>query len=87
MVEVREAMNLIKEVVSPEAHVFYGQVIDPDLDDRIKVTVIATGLPVQRPGTAAAKHKKLTGDKGTDDNKTIDFNRPAYTYWRTQKLK
>jgi cell division protein FtsZ len=48
MMEVREAMNLIKDSVSPEAHVFYGQVIDPNLDDRIKITVIATGFPVRR---------------------------------------
>ena len=85
MVEVREAMNLIKEVVSAEAHVFYGQVIDPDLDDRIKVTVIATGLPVQRP--PGAKAKKALGEKNHDESKVIDFSRPAYTYWRTQKLK
>jgi cell division protein FtsZ len=84
MMEVREAMTLIKEAVSPEAHVFYGQVIDPNLDDRIKVTVIATGFPPRRIGE---RPRKLQ-DKATEEMPSvIDFNRPAYTYWRPQKLK
>ncbi|MBN1621925.1 MAG: cell division protein FtsZ [Endomicrobiales bacterium] len=82
MVEVREAMNLIKEAVSPEAHVFYGQVIDPNLDDRIKVTVIATGFPAR----SSMLDRKFPS-KDSQDSSTIDFNRPAYTYWRPQKLK
>ena len=83
MMEVREAMTLIKESVSPEAHVFYGQVIDPNLDDRIKITVIATGFPVRK------QVKKGVAEKNSPEDKSgpVDFNRPAYTYWKTQKLK
>ncbi|MCB4791395.1 MAG: cell division protein FtsZ [Elusimicrobia bacterium] len=84
MVEVREAMTLIKEAVAPEAHVFYGQVIDPNLDDRIKITVIATGFPPRKPNSSQdKKFQEREKDSGT----TIDFSRPAYTYWRPQKLK
>lgn len=83
MVEVREAMNLIKEAVSPEAHVFYGQVIDPHLDNRIKVTVIATGFPIRRQ----IIEKKFTDREHPAEGASIDYNRPAYTYWRPQKLK
>jgi len=83
MMEVREAMTLIKEAVSSEAHVFYGQVIDPNLDDRIKITVIATGFPVRRQMKKPAQEKSEPGEKAGK----IDFNRPAYTYWRSQKLK
>jgi cell division protein FtsZ len=82
MVEVREAMNLIKEAVSPDAHVFYGQVIDPNLDDRIKVTVIATGFPPR-----SSKPERRFQAKDNAENASIDYNRPAYTYWRPQKLK
>jgi cell division protein FtsZ len=85
MMEVRDAMTLIKEAVSPDAHVFYGQVIDPNLDDRIKVTVIATGFPPKRHSN---DKKQVVDQNGIKDNApNIDFNRPAYTYWRTQKLK
>ncbi len=48
-VEIKEAMRFIHAVVSPEAHVFYGQSFDETLGDKIKVTVIATGFP-QRNG-------------------------------------
>lgn len=43
--EIKEAMRFIHAVVSPEAHVFYGQSFDEALSDKIKVTVIATGFP------------------------------------------
>ncbi|MBI2070272.1 MAG: cell division protein FtsZ [Elusimicrobia bacterium] len=44
-VEIKEAMRFVHSVVSPEAHVFYGQAFDESLENRIKVTVIATGFP------------------------------------------
>ena len=85
MVEVKDAMNHIKESVSPEAHVFYGQVIDPNLDGRIKITVIATGFPQRRPLSRYKKQEQQIQQKEVQSG--IDFNRPAYTYWRPQKLK
>jgi cell division protein FtsZ len=83
MMETREATNLIKDSVSPEAHVFFGLVIDPNLDDRMKITVIATGFPVRRQTKRSVPDKAVTEEK----NGAIDFNRPAYTYWHNQKLK
>ncbi len=87
MMEVRQAMNLIKDSVSPEAHVFYGQVIDPNLDGRIKITVIATGFPVRRPSPKPASRPVETERPDAAASETIDFLRPAYTYWRPRKLK
>jgi cell division protein FtsZ len=88
MFEVREAMNLIKDSVSPDAHVFYGQVIDPNLDDRIKITVIATGFPTNKKQNADNKNIfKKNPVKDTRETSQVDLNRPAYTSWRTQKLK
>ena len=34
----------------PEAHVFYGHAFDETLEDRIQITVIATGFPSVRAG-------------------------------------
>jgi cell division GTPase FtsZ len=39
----------------PEAHVFYGHAFDETLEDRIQITVIATGFPSIRPGLAGRK--------------------------------
>jgi cell division protein FtsZ len=42
--EFQEVGNTIKEFASEDATVVIGTVIDPDLTDRIRVTVVATGL-------------------------------------------
>ena len=93
MVEVREAMNHIRESVSAEAHLFYGQVIDTNMEDRLKITVIATGFPPRRKSHAnyTAGH---TGDpfniqqnSGSAQKETIDWERPAYMHWKSRKLK
>jgi cell division protein FtsZ len=47
--EVGEAMNHIYSAC-PEAHVFYGHAFDESLEDRIQITVIATGFPAARSG-------------------------------------
>ncbi len=42
--EVADAANMISEKVSPDARIISGLVIDPTLDEEVKVTVIATGF-------------------------------------------
>jgi cell division protein FtsZ len=49
--EINDAASLIYDLVSPEANIILGSVIDPTLDDEICVTVIATGLEEQ-PGNS-----------------------------------
>jgi cell division protein FtsZ len=45
--EFQEVGNTIKEFASDDATVVVGTVIDPDMTDRIRVTVVATGLGQQ----------------------------------------
>jgi cell division protein FtsZ len=42
--EVHEAASLIRDSAHEDAEIIFGSVIDPDLDDRIVITVIATGF-------------------------------------------
>jgi cell division protein FtsZ len=42
--EITEAITLIQEVADSEAQIIYGQVINADYEDKMKVTVIATGF-------------------------------------------
>ena len=42
--EFQEVGNTIKEFASDDATVVVGTVIDPDMTDKIRVTVVATGL-------------------------------------------
>jgi len=100
MFEVREVMDFIRSAASPEAHVFYGQVFDDTLEDKIKVTVIATGFPpIKR--IPAALRKNVSGAGYNEREKDVfsigpkkqaggisdDLRRPAYLRWRTKKLK
>ena len=42
--EVNTAAELIQRSVDPEANIIFGTVIDPNMQDEIKITVIATGF-------------------------------------------
>ncbi len=42
--EVAESARIISEAVDPEANIISGMVIDPEMEDEMKVTVIATGF-------------------------------------------
>jgi len=50
--EINEAAEVVAQAADPEANIIFGAVIDPRLDNEIKITVIATGFDVrqQRPG-------------------------------------
>lgn len=45
--EVNEAATIVSRAADHEANVIFGAVIDPDLKDELKVTVIATGFDTQ----------------------------------------
>ncbi len=42
--EVNEAAEVISQAADPEANIIFGAVIDEELDDEVRVTVIATGF-------------------------------------------
>ena len=42
--EVNEAAAIIKEAVDPEANIIFGVAHDPDMDNDIRITLIATGF-------------------------------------------
>jgi cell division protein FtsZ len=44
LMEVNEALLLIQEAAHEDANIIFGAVVDPNLDGRVKVTVIATGF-------------------------------------------
>jgi len=46
--EINEAAEIITEGTDPQAQILFGAVIDPEIEDKIKVTVIATGFQVEQ---------------------------------------
>lgn len=44
MHEIDEAARVVTDAVDPDANIIFGSVIDPELQDEVKITVIATGF-------------------------------------------
>jgi cell division protein FtsZ len=58
LLEVDEAANHIRELVDPDANIIWGSAFNPDLEGRIRVSVVATGIdadaqPAAKPSAAA----------------------------------
>jgi cell division protein FtsZ len=53
--EVNQAAEIIKETAHPDVNIIFGAVIDPEMEDSVQITVIATGFDVtdQRKPTVA----------------------------------
>ncbi|OQW72564.1 MAG: cell division protein FtsZ [Proteobacteria bacterium ST_bin14] len=53
LLEVDEAANHIRELVDPDANIIWGSAFNPDLEGKIRVSVVATGIDAEvRPQTA-----------------------------------
>ncbi len=52
LMEIEEAASHIKELVDPDANIIWGSAFNNDLDGRIRVSVVATGIDAD--GTAEA---------------------------------
>ena len=60
--EVNQAAAIIKETAHPEVNLIFGAVIDPNLTDEIRVTVIATGF--ERTGMPRRTIERPTAANG-----------------------
>ena len=59
--EVQESADFIGKMVDPEANIIFGMVTDPKMEDEVRITVIATGLP-QGTGEAEQSLEQLVED-------------------------
>ncbi|MBW7859780.1 MAG: cell division protein FtsZ [Rhodocyclaceae bacterium] len=78
MSEVRDAVKTVQAFAAPEAFVKYGTVFDESMEDRIRVTVVATGLGM--PGAArqpVMQVVKGTGTYGPSSPQAADLDVPA----------
>ena len=80
MVEIQNIIKSVKEKCDPEVHLIHGLQIDPELEDGIQITVIATGFPkakyIETESGAAAK---------TADPDFIDYNEYVRMVERTRR--
>jgi len=72
--EVNDASTLIQEAADEDANIIFGAVIDPEMEDEIRITVIATGF-------GAYEEKRIIELKNTISQlpeSTDEHDFPAY---------
>jgi cell division protein FtsZ len=57
--EVDEAANRIREEVDPEANIIFGSTFDEQLDGKMRISVVATGIDAEISRMAAAEVERL----------------------------
>ncbi|MDI6812948.1 MAG: cell division protein FtsZ [Desulfitobacteriaceae bacterium] len=69
--EVNEASEIIAEAADPEANIIFGAVIDENMKEEVRVTVIATGFD-QRPSVQSIKPPEMV-IKPTQSEMEVDI--------------
>ena len=67
--EVNEAAEIIRRTADPEANIIFGAVVDPELKETIRITVIATGFD-------SVKEQRLPSSE--EGVRTLEFRRKTY---------
>jgi cell division protein FtsZ len=70
--EINEASSLIQSEAHEDANIIFGTVVDEDMGDEIRITVIATGF------NEAEKHKQVVKNFSRMGHKRDDLSMPAY---------
>jgi cell division protein FtsZ len=74
LIEVSEASAIIQEAAHEDANIIFGAVVDPKMEGRVKITVIATGFDRVAPARPAP---------GVTET-PVDLHN--YTAWRTEQV-
>lgn len=77
LLEAGEAASLISEAIDPEAEIIFGTTLNEELDDKVIVTVIATGLDEE--GIVNEKLAKKVEVKPEVKQQTAEENHAAET--------
>jgi cell division protein FtsZ len=57
--EISDAADVIAQAADPEASIIFGAVIDPRIENEVRITVIATGFDVREPPRQAGYRSRL----------------------------
>ena len=85
--EVNEAADVIKEAVDPEANIIFGVAHDPDMNNDVRITLVATGF-VSKLGMAGVDQEDeltqmLKGLKSEEELDVPSFlRRPLFSHRR-----
>jgi len=65
LMEIDEALSVVREAAHDDANIIFGSVIDPRIEDEVKITIIATGF--SSPSRAAYRARPATPVQSTMD--------------------
>ena len=60
LLEINEAAEIVQEAADPDANIIFGAVIDENLKDEIRITVIATGFESELEARQSSNDKAAT---------------------------
>jgi cell division protein FtsZ len=76
--EVNQAAAIIRETAHPDVNMIFGAVIEPDMGDEVRVTVIATGF--ERSGVPRRALERLTTRNDKPMQRTVGTSVPASAF-------
>ncbi len=71
--EVNEAASIIKRTADPDVNLIFGAVVDPEMEDEIRITVIATGFDQANSRPRQARTVKLE-----EKPEAVDLEAPSF---------
>ncbi len=74
--EVNQSAEIIREMAHPDVNIIFGAVIDPEMQDKIQITVIATGFNVTEQKKPAAAKPRIEFPMRAFDREDLDI--PAF---------
>ena len=85
--EVNEAADVIGQAVDPEANIIFGVAQDPDMENEVRITLVATGFISKLGLTGAGQEDELTQLlKGLKTEEELDvpsfLRRPLFSHRR-----
>ena len=70
IIDINEAAQMITQAADPEANIIFGAGIDENLEDEVRITVIATGFESNPFGSAAKAEPEKTAEKTAEPERT-----------------
>ncbi len=85
LMEANEATSIIFEEAGDSANIIFGAVIDPSLNDEIRVTVIATGFNIPQAISKVESMGPMTGPHSPIQTRTRELQERSNTPLHAQK--
>ena len=70
IIDINEAAQMITQAADPEANIIFGAGIDENLEDEVRITVIATGFESNPFGSTAKAEPEKTAEKAAEPERT-----------------